>query len=181
MGQAGRLVRWIMNFKRRLGIICRCSFSPGRSTRVIRTFGLIQLGWLRKWKNSLAQSWWYPFGLVSRICPKTIRSFKKRAFSWPLAMAQALRTVSMAFIRGSSIQQTLAQGSFYVMPPLFISSVSAWNSFTGKRLNDSYYSKGIHNFWIDQADGGTLGESFENSQYFSVLWRLWPYGELTWC
>ncbi|KAK7047629.1 hypothetical protein VNI00_006397 [Paramarasmius palmivorus] len=33
----------------------------------------------------------------------------------------------------------------------------------GKRLNDSYFSKGIHNFWIDQADGGTLGEPFLNN------------------
>ncbi|EKM78298.1 hypothetical protein AGABI1DRAFT_121418 [Agaricus bisporus var. burnettii JB137-S8] len=35
--------------------------------------------------------------------------------------------------------------------------------FLWKRLNDSYFSKGIHNFWIDQADGGTLGEPFENN------------------
>jgi len=39
------------------------------------------------------------------------------------------------------------------------------NIVSGRRLNDSYFSKGIHNFWIDQADGGTLGEPFENSQY----------------
>lgn len=38
-------------------------------------------------------------------------------------------------------------------------------SLAGKTLNDSYFSKGIHNFWIDQADGGTLGEPFENSTY----------------
>ncbi|KII91682.1 glycoside hydrolase family 31 protein [Plicaturopsis crispa FD-325 SS-3] len=35
--------------------------------------------------------------------------------------------------------------------------------FLWRRLNDSYFSKGIHNFWIDQADGGTLGEPFENN------------------
>jgi alpha-D-xyloside xylohydrolase len=35
--------------------------------------------------------------------------------------------------------------------------------FLWKRLNDSYFSHGIHNFWIDQADGGTLGEAFENN------------------
>ncbi|KAH7928869.1 glycoside hydrolase family 31 protein [Leucogyrophana mollusca] len=35
--------------------------------------------------------------------------------------------------------------------------------FLWKRLNESYYSKGIHNFWIDQADGGTLGEAWENN------------------
>ncbi|ESK90799.1 glycoside hydrolase family 31 [Moniliophthora roreri MCA 2997] len=35
--------------------------------------------------------------------------------------------------------------------------------FLWKRLNDSYFSKGIHNFWIDQADGGTLGEPYQNN------------------
>ncbi|TFY81859.1 hypothetical protein EWM64_g2147 [Hericium alpestre] len=35
--------------------------------------------------------------------------------------------------------------------------------FLWQRLNDSYFSKGIHNFWIDQADGGTLGEAYENN------------------
>jgi alpha-glucosidase (family GH31 glycosyl hydrolase) len=28
--------------------------------------------------------------------------------------------------------------------------------FLWKRLNESYFSKGIHNFWIDQADGTSL-------------------------
>ncbi|THV05612.1 glycoside hydrolase family 31 protein [Dendrothele bispora CBS 962.96] len=35
--------------------------------------------------------------------------------------------------------------------------------FLWKQLNDSYFSIGIKNFWIDQADGGTLGEPFENN------------------
>ncbi|EEB96333.1 hypothetical protein MPER_04547, partial [Moniliophthora perniciosa FA553] len=35
--------------------------------------------------------------------------------------------------------------------------------FLWKRLNDSYYSKGISSFWIDQADGGTLGEPFQSN------------------
>ncbi|TFK31775.1 glycoside hydrolase family 31 protein [Crucibulum laeve] len=39
----------------------------------------------------------------------------------------------------------------------------AAREFLWRRLNDSYFSKGIHNFWIDQADGGTLGEPFENN------------------
>ncbi|KAF9457895.1 glycoside hydrolase family 31 protein [Collybia nuda] len=39
----------------------------------------------------------------------------------------------------------------------------AAREFLWKRLNDSYFSKGIHNFWIDQADGGTLGEPFDNN------------------
>ncbi|KIY66213.1 glycoside hydrolase family 31 protein [Cylindrobasidium torrendii FP15055 ss-10] len=39
----------------------------------------------------------------------------------------------------------------------------ASREFLWNRLNDSYYSKGIHNFWIDQADGGSLGEPFVNN------------------
>ncbi|KIJ64688.1 glycoside hydrolase family 31 protein [Hydnomerulius pinastri MD-312] len=35
--------------------------------------------------------------------------------------------------------------------------------FLWKQLNESYFSNGIHNFWIDQADGGTLGEAWENN------------------
>ncbi|KAJ3799473.1 glycoside hydrolase family 31 protein [Lentinula aff. detonsa] len=46
---------------------------------------------------------------------------------------------------------------------LIDSTNPAAREFLWKRLNDSYYSVGIHNFWIDQADGGTLGEAFENN------------------
>ncbi|THU93345.1 glycoside hydrolase family 31 protein [Dendrothele bispora CBS 962.96] len=34
--------------------------------------------------------------------------------------------------------------------------------FLWRQLNESYYSFGIKNFWIDEADGGTLGEQYEN-------------------
>ncbi|TFY81860.1 hypothetical protein EWM64_g2146, partial [Hericium alpestre] len=34
--------------------------------------------------------------------------------------------------------------------------------FLWKRLNDSYFSKGIHNFWIDTDDGGSNGEPTVN-------------------
>ncbi|KAF5392803.1 hypothetical protein D9757_000927 [Collybiopsis confluens] len=49
---------------------------------------------------------------------------------------------------------------------LIDSTNPAAREFLWKRLNESYYSKGIQNFWIDQADGkfgGTLGEAFENN------------------
>lgn len=46
---------------------------------------------------------------------------------------------------------------------LIDSTNPAAREFIWKRLNDSYFSKGIRNFWIDQADGGTLGEPFENN------------------
>ncbi|KXN83508.1 hypothetical protein AN958_01366 [Leucoagaricus sp. SymC.cos] len=46
---------------------------------------------------------------------------------------------------------------------LIDSTNPAAREFLWKRLNDSYFSKGIHNFWIDQADGGSLGEFYENN------------------
>jgi alpha-D-xyloside xylohydrolase len=46
---------------------------------------------------------------------------------------------------------------------LIDSTNPAAREFLWKRLNESYYSAGIQNFWIDQADGGTLGEAFENN------------------
>ncbi|EGO01163.1 glycoside hydrolase family 31 protein [Serpula lacrymans var. lacrymans S7.3] len=46
---------------------------------------------------------------------------------------------------------------------LIDSTNPASREFLWKRLNESYFSNGIHNFWIDQADGGTLGEAFENN------------------
>ncbi|KAJ8698978.1 hypothetical protein PTI98_005623 [Pleurotus ostreatus] len=46
---------------------------------------------------------------------------------------------------------------------LIDSTNPAAREFLWRQLNESYFSKGIHNFWIDQADGGTLGEPFENN------------------
>ncbi|EIW79742.1 glycoside hydrolase family 31 protein [Coniophora puteana RWD-64-598 SS2] len=46
---------------------------------------------------------------------------------------------------------------------LIDSTNPASREFLWKQLNESYFSKGIHNFWIDQADGGTLGEAWENN------------------
>ncbi|TFK52912.1 glycoside hydrolase family 31 protein [Heliocybe sulcata] len=60
---------------------------------------------------------------------------------------------------GPGIQDSFAG----VYTRLVDSTNPASREFLWKRLNDSYFSKGIHNFWIDQADGGTLGEPFENN------------------
>ncbi|KAF8916511.1 glycoside hydrolase family 31 protein [Mucidula mucida] len=60
---------------------------------------------------------------------------------------------------GTGIQDSFAGA--YVR--LVDSTNPAAREFLWKRLNDSYYSKGIHNFWIDQADGGSLGEPFLNN------------------
>ncbi|KAJ7318826.1 glycoside hydrolase family 31 protein [Mycena albidolilacea] len=46
---------------------------------------------------------------------------------------------------------------------LIDSTNPAAREFLWKRLNESYFSIGIHNFWIDQADGGSLGEAFVNN------------------
>ncbi|KAJ7860899.1 glycoside hydrolase family 31 protein [Mycena leptocephala] len=46
---------------------------------------------------------------------------------------------------------------------LIDSTNPAAREFLWKRLNASYFSKGIKNFWIDQADGGSLGEPFVNN------------------
>lgn len=35
--------------------------------------------------------------------------------------------------------------------------------FLWDTLKENYYDKGIKNFWIDQADGGALGEAWENN------------------
>lgn len=39
----------------------------------------------------------------------------------------------------------------------------AARAFLWETLKKNYYDKGIHNFWIDQADGGSLGEAYENN------------------
>ncbi|KAJ8700584.1 hypothetical protein PTI98_003597 [Pleurotus ostreatus] len=60
---------------------------------------------------------------------------------------------------GPGVQDSFAG----VYTRLVDSTNPAAREFLWRRLNDSYFSKGIHNFWIDQADGGTLGEPFENN------------------
>jgi alpha-glucosidase (family GH31 glycosyl hydrolase) len=45
----------------------------------------------------------------------------------------------------------------------------AARSFLWKTLKRNYYDKGIKNFWIDQADGGALGEAYENNGQSSYI------------
>jgi alpha-glucosidase (family GH31 glycosyl hydrolase) len=47
-------------------------------------------------------------------------------------------------------------------------------AFLWETLNDNYYSKGIKNFWLDQADGGSLGEAWENTEQFGYVASI-PY------
>jgi alpha-D-xyloside xylohydrolase len=38
----------------------------------------------------------------------------------------------------------------------------AARAFLWSQLKSHYFDQGIKNFWIDQADGGALGEAYEN-------------------
>lgn len=46
--------------------------------------------------------------------------------------------------------------------------------FLWDTLKRNYYDKGIHNFWIDQADGGAIGEAYENNGQSSYIESI-PY------
>ena len=46
--------------------------------------------------------------------------------------------------------------------------------FLWDTLNTNYFQKGIKNFWIDQADGGSLGEAWENVDQFGFVASI-PY------
>ncbi|KAJ5771635.1 hypothetical protein N7520_002164 [Penicillium odoratum] len=46
--------------------------------------------------------------------------------------------------------------------------------FLWDTLYRNYYVKGIKNFWIDQADGGSLGEAWENTAQFGYVASI-PY------
>ena len=50
----------------------------------------------------------------------------------------------------------------------------AARAFFWDQLNRNYYQQGIRNFWIDQADGGNLGEAYENNGQ-SVYIQSIPY------
>ncbi|KAL1307007.1 hypothetical protein AAFC00_005636 [Neodothiora populina] len=46
--------------------------------------------------------------------------------------------------------------------------------FLWDTLKRNYFEKGIKNFWIDQADGGALGEAWENNGQYSYIQSI-PY------
>lgn len=47
-------------------------------------------------------------------------------------------------------------------------------AFLWDNLKAHYYENGIHNFWIDQADGGALGEAYENNGQSTYIQSI-PY------
>ena len=50
----------------------------------------------------------------------------------------------------------------------------AARAFLWSNLRQNYHDKGIHNFWIDQADGGNLGEAYENNGQSTYITSI-PY------
>lgn len=46
---------------------------------------------------------------------------------------------------------------------LYDSTNAQAREFLWKTLQKNYFNNGIKNFWIDQADGGQLGEAFSNN------------------
>ena len=50
----------------------------------------------------------------------------------------------------------------------------AARAFLWDNLMRNYYNQGIHNFWIDQADGGNLGEAYENNGQSTYIQSI-PY------
>ncbi|GKZ21909.1 hypothetical protein AbraIFM66951_007321 [Aspergillus brasiliensis] len=50
----------------------------------------------------------------------------------------------------------------------------AARKFLWSTLKKNYYDKGIKNFWIDQADGGALGEAYENNGQSTYIQSI-PY------
>ncbi|KAL9709228.1 hypothetical protein Ac2012v2_007582 [Leucoagaricus gongylophorus] len=57
---------------------------------------------------------------------------------------------------------------------LIDSTNPAAREFLWRQLNESYFSRGIHNFWIDQADGGSLGEFYVNNGQDSLITIPYP-------
>ncbi|KAF7596790.1 hypothetical protein BBP40_012389 [Aspergillus hancockii] len=54
------------------------------------------------------------------------------------------------------------------------STNAAAREFLWATLKRNYYDKGIKNFWIDQADGGALGEAYENNGQSTYIQSI-PY------
>ncbi|KAL9052775.1 MAG: hypothetical protein Q9162_005195 [Coniocarpon cinnabarinum] len=50
----------------------------------------------------------------------------------------------------------------------------AARAFFWDQLNRNYYQQGIKNFWVDQADGGNLGEAYENNGQSTYIQSI-PY------
>ncbi|KAK0449736.1 glycoside hydrolase family 31 protein [Desarmillaria tabescens] len=108
--------------------------------------------------------WPDPAGMAAQV--KELTGAEMMVSLWPSVEDLSVNYVSLQ--RGGMLATTRdgtgVQDSFAgVYIRLVDSTNPAAREFLCKRLNDSYFSIGIHNFWIDQADGGSLGEPFLNN------------------
>ncbi|KAG7448767.1 glycoside hydrolase family 31 protein [Guyanagaster necrorhizus] len=115
--------------------------------------------------------WPDPAGMAAQV--KELTGAEMMVSLWPSVEDLSVNYISLqqegmlATTRdGTGVQDSFA--GVYIR--LVDSTNPAARQFLWKRLNDSYFSIGIHNFWIDQADGGSLGEPFlNNGQSISAL------------
>ncbi|EEB95608.1 hypothetical protein MPER_05390, partial [Moniliophthora perniciosa FA553] len=114
--------------------------------------------------------WPDPAGMAKRV--KDLTGAEMMVSLWPSVEDKSVNYLALQQrgLLATTRDGTGIQDSFSgVYTRLVDSTNPEAREFLWKRLNDSYYSKGIHNFWIDQADGGTLGEPFQNSE-----WPIFP-------
>ncbi|KAL1741983.1 glycoside hydrolase family 31 protein [Schizophyllum fasciatum] len=108
--------------------------------------------------------WPDPAGMAAKV--KDLTGAEMMASLWPSVedLSENYAALQEQGLLATTRDGTGVTDSFAgVYTRLIDSTNPAAREFLWKRLNDSYFSKGIYNFWIDQADGGTLGEAFENN------------------
>uniref|UniRef100_A0A0W0F472 Glycoside hydrolase family 31 protein n=1 Tax=Moniliophthora roreri TaxID=221103 RepID=A0A0W0F472_MONRR len=108
--------------------------------------------------------WPDPAGMATRV--KDLTGAEMMVSLWPSVEDKSVNYLALQQrgLLATTRDGTGIQDSFSgVYTRLVDSTNPEAREFLWKRLNDSYFSKGIHNFWIDQADGGTLGEPFLNN------------------
>ncbi|TRM67097.1 glycoside hydrolase family 31 protein [Schizophyllum amplum] len=108
--------------------------------------------------------WPDPAGMVAQV--KELTGAEMMVSLWPSVedLSENYLTLQEQGLLATTRGGTGITDSFAgVYTRLVDSTNPAAREFLWRRLNDSYFSIGIHNFWIDQADGGTLGESFVNN------------------
>ncbi|KAK0494724.1 glycoside hydrolase family 31 protein [Armillaria luteobubalina] len=121
--------------------------------------------------------WPDPAGMAAQV--KELTGAEMMVSLWP--SVEDLSVNYLPLQRGGMLATTRdgtgVQDSFAgVYIRLVDSTNPATREFLWKRLNNSYFSIGIHNFWIDQADGGTLGEPLvNNGQPINILPYARPF------
>ncbi|KAG7095263.1 hypothetical protein E1B28_006036 [Marasmius oreades] len=111
-----------------------------------------------------ASAWPDPERMAQRV--KELTGAELMVSLWPSVedKSELYITLQQQGLLATTRDGTGIQDSFEgVYTRLIDSTNPEAREFLWRRLNDSYFSKGIQNFWIDQADGGTLGEPFENN------------------